>query len=226
MPASDAAVARKRESSWRFTTTRVADDRLAGSLFTAGTRYTGDVDSAWPGTLLSWVIPLVALFFVWTLVLRRSDALQQCSRAAGWAKINAHVLVQGETGIVFHDIAGIDEATAELRQIVAFLRDVGRYRRPGGRILTGPQIVGAPGTGKTLLAKAVAGEAGVPLFSVSGAGFVEMSVGLGAARVRDLFEQARAQAPCFVFIDELDALVKVRGAGRMSSNDEREQTLQ
>ena len=101
--------------------------------------------------------------------------------------------MQGETGIVFHDIAGIDEATAELRQIVAFLRDVGCYRRPGGRMLTGLQIVGAPGTGKTLLAKPVAGEAGVPLFSVSGAGFVEMSVGVGAARVRDLFEQARAQ---------------------------------
>jgi cell division protease FtsH len=222
LPASDAAAAKTHGEPWRFTTTRVADDSLADSLFAAGIRYTGDVDSAWPGMLLSWAIPLVALVFVWNLMLRRSGGLQQYTKMG---KTNAHVLVHDETGITFDDIAGIDEATAELRQIVAFLRNAERYRRLGGKIPKGVLIVGAPGTGKTLLAKAVAGEAGVPFFSVSGAAFVEMFVGVGAARVRDLFEQAQAEAPCIVFIDELDALGKVRGAGLMSGNDEREQTL-
>lgn len=130
-----------------------------------------------------------------------------------------------DTDVTFDDIAGIDEAKAELKQIVEFLRNAERYRRLGGKIPKGVLIVGAPGTGKTLLAKAVAGEAGVPFFSISGSAFVEMFVGVGAARVRDLFEQAQKKAPCIVFIDELDALGKVRGAGVTSGNDEREQTL-
>lgn len=222
LPASDAMALGKRGEPWRFATTRVADDQLAQKLSAAGIRYTGDVDSAWPGMLISWAIPLVTLFFVWHLLLRRSGGLQQYTKMG---KANVHILVQDETGITFDDIAGIDEAKAELRQIVAFLRDAERYRRLGGKIPKGVLIVGAPGTGKTLLAKAVAGEAGVPFFSVSGAAFVEMFVGVGAARVRDLFEQAQAEAPCIIFIDELDALGKVRGAGLTSSNDEREQTL-
>lgn len=133
--------------------------------------------------------------------------------------------MQQETGISFDDIAGIDEAKAELQQIVAFLRNPARYQRLGGKIPKGVLIVGAPGTGKTLLARAVAGEAAVPFFSISGSAFVEMFVGVGAARVRDLFEQAQQKAPCIVFVDELDALGKVRGVGVMSGNDEREQTL-
>uniref|UniRef100_E1TJF9 ATP-dependent zinc metalloprotease FtsH n=1 Tax=Burkholderia sp. (strain CCGE1003) TaxID=640512 RepID=E1TJF9_BURSG len=222
LPASDATAAKNHGEPWRFTTTRVADDKLVESLSAAGIRYTGDVDSAWPGMLLSWALPLLALFFVWNLLWRRSGGLQQYTQMG---KTNAHILVQDETGITFDDIAGIDEAKAELRQLVAFLRDAERYRKLGGKIPKGVLIVGAPGTGKTLLAKAVAGEASVPFFSVSGAAFVEMFVGVGAARVRDLFEQAQAEAPCIIFIDELDALGKVRGAGLTSSNDEREQTL-
>ncbi|WP_155696869.1 AAA family ATPase, partial [Burkholderia stagnalis] len=144
---------------------------------------------------------------------------------SGMGKSQARVYVQQETGITFDDIAGIDEAKAELQQIVAFLRNPERYQRLGGKIPKGVLIVGAPGTGKTLLARAVAGEAAVPFFSISGSAFVEMFVGVGAARVRDLFEQAQQKAPCIVFVDELDALGKVRGVGVMSGNDEREQTL-
>ena len=222
LPASDAAAANRNGEPWHFTTVRVADDRLADALAAAGIRYAGGVDSAWPGMLLSWAVPLLAMFFMWNLLWPRTGGLQQYTKMG---RGNGHILVQNETGITFDDIAGIDEAKAELRQIVAFLRDAERYRRLGGKIPKGVLIVGAPGTGKTLLAKAVAGEAGVPFYSVSGAGFVEMFVGVGAARVRDLFEQAQAEAPCIIFIDELDALGKVRGAGLTSGNDEREQTL-
>ena len=222
LPASDALAVKKNGEPWRFTTVRVADDRLAATLTAAGIRYSGGADSAWPGMLLSWAIPLLALYVMWSLMWRRSGGLQEYTKMG---RGNAHILVENETGISFDDIAGIDEAKAELRQIVAFLRDAERYRRLGGKIPKGVLIVGAPGTGKTLLAKAVAGEAGVPFYSVSGAAFVEMFVGVGAARVRDLFEQAQAEAPCIVFIDELDALGKVRGAGLTSGNDEREQTL-
>ncbi|WP_407670910.1 ATP-dependent zinc metalloprotease FtsH [Paraburkholderia franconis] len=222
LPASDAAAVKASGEPWRFTTVRVADDGPAQRLSAAGIRYTGGADSAWPGVLLSWAVPLVALFFVWNLLWRRSGGVQEYTKIG---RGHSRILVQDETGITFDDIAGIDEAKAELRQIVAFLRDAERYRRLGGKIPKGVLIVGAPGTGKTLLAKAVAGEAGVPFYSVSGAAFVEMFVGVGAARVRDLFEQAQAEAPCIVFIDELDALGKVRGAGLTSGNDEREQTL-
>jgi cell division protease FtsH len=203
LPASDALAVKKNGEPWRFTTVRVADDRLAATLTAAGIRYSGGADSAWPGMLLSWAIPLLALYVMWSLMWRRSGGLQEYTKMG---RGNAHILVENETGISFDDIAGIDEAKAELRQIVAFLRDAERYRRLGGKIPKGVLIVGAPGTGKTLLAKAVAGEAGVPFYSVSGAAFVEMFVGVGAARVRDLFEQAQAEAPCIVFIDELDAL--------------------
>ena len=222
LPASDTAALNRNGEPWRFTTVRVADDGLADTLTAAGIRYTGGVDSAWPGMLFSWAVPLLAMFFVWNLLVPRMGGLQQYTKMG---RGNGHILVQNETGITFDDIAGIDEAKAELRQIVAFLRDADRYRRLGGKIPKGVLIVGAPGTGKTLLAKAVAGEAGVPFYSVSGAGFVEMFVGVGAARVRDLFEQAQGEAPCIIFIDELDALGKVRGAGLTSGNDEREQTL-
>ncbi|WP_233856785.1 ATP-dependent zinc metalloprotease FtsH [Paraburkholderia sp. HD33-4] len=223
LPASAVAGIRKESAGpWDFSTVRVADDGLAQTLAAAGIRYTGGGDSGWPALLLSWGAPLLLMLLVWHFMFRRVGGLQEYTKIG---RGNPHVLMQEDTGISFDDIAGIDEAKAELKQIVAFLRDADRYRKLGGKIPKGVLIVGAPGTGKTLLAKAVAGEAGVPFYSVSGAAFVEMFVGVGAARVRDLFEQAQAEAPCIVFIDELDALGKVRGAGITSGNDEREQTL-
>src|SRR6202022_3854659 len=140
-------------------------------------------------------------------------------------KSKAKIYVEADTGVTFDDVAGVDEAKAELREVVDFLKSPADYGRLGGRMPKGVLLVGPPGTGKTLLAKAVAGEAKVPFFSISGSGFVEMFVGLGAARVRDLFEQARTRAPTIVFIDEIDALGARRDSGGMAGSDEREQTL-
>nr|WP_243849532.1 ATP-dependent zinc metalloprotease FtsH [Paraburkholderia rhizosphaerae] len=222
LPASDAAAFDAQGAPWSFETLRVADDRLTARLDAAGIRYSAVADGTWLGSLIAWAAPLVVLFALWTWVARRSSGLRDY---AGIGKSKPQLYAQSETGITFDDIAGIDEAKAELKQIVAFLCNPERYRRLGGKIPKGVLIVGAPGTGKTLLAKAVAGEAGVPFFSISGSAFVEMFVGVGAARVRDLFEQAQQKAPCIVFIDELDALGKVRAAGSLSGNEEREQTL-
>ena len=154
------------------------------------------------------MLPVIVLVTFWSFMMRRPGGVRDLS---GMGK-PARVYVQQETGITFDDIAGIDEAKAELQQIVAFLRNPERYQRLGGKIPKGVLIVGAPGTGKTLLARAVAGEAAVPFFTISGSAFVEMFVGVGAARVRDLFEQAKQKAPCIVFIDELDALGKARAS--------------
>ncbi|MGN6667965.1 MAG: ATP-dependent metallopeptidase FtsH/Yme1/Tma family protein, partial [Trinickia sp.] len=222
LSASDAAAIEKNGAPWHFWTNRVSDEHLADGLAAAGIRYRGAADNGWGSALLSWALPLVALVLVWSFMLRGGGAMRDFS---GIGKSRARVYAQTDTGITFGDIAGIDEAKAELQQIVEFLRHGERYRRLGGKIPKGVLIVGAPGTGKTLLAKAVAGEAGVPFFTISGSAFVEMFVGVGAARVRDLFEQAQQKAPCIVFIDELDALGKVRGASVLSGNDEREQTL-
>ncbi|NTY39660.1 ATP-dependent zinc metalloprotease FtsH [Burkholderia diffusa] len=222
LPASDAIAVKKAGPPWRFTTSRVADDRLVATLTAAGIRYRGMPDSSWIETLATWALPVIAFVLVWNVMMRRPGGIRDLS---GMGKSQARVYVQQETGITFSDIAGIDEAKAELQQIVAFLREPERYQRLGGKIPKGVLIVGAPGTGKTLLARAVAGEAAVPFFSISGSAFVEMFVGVGAARVRDLFQQAQQKAPCIVFIDELDALGKARGVGLMSGNDEREQTL-
>ena len=220
--ASDVEALGKAGAPWRFSTTRVADDRLVEQLSNAGIRYRGVAESTWLATLLSWIAPVLILVVAWNFFMRRGGGAQDFM---GIGKSRPQVYVQKETGIGFGDIAGIDEAKAELQQIVEFLRNAERYRRLGGKIPKGVLIVGAPGTGKTLLAKAVAGEASVPFFSISGSAFVEMFVGVGAARVRDLFRQAQQTAPCIVFIDELDALGKVRGASVTSGNDEREQTL-
>ncbi|WP_157655538.1 ATP-dependent metallopeptidase FtsH/Yme1/Tma family protein, partial [Burkholderia ubonensis] len=222
LPASEAALVKKLGPPWRFSTNRVADNHLVDTLAAAGIRYYGMPDTSWLAALASWVLPLIGFVFIWNMMLRRRGGLQDFS---GMGKSQARVYVQQATGITFDDIAGIDEAKAELQQLVAFLRNPERYQRLGGKIPKGVLIVGAPGTGKTLLARAVAGEAAVPFFSISGSAFVEMFVGVGAARVRDLFEQAQQKAPCIVFVDELDALGKVRGVGMMSGNDEREQTL-
>lgn len=223
LPASAASDLAASGAPWRFSTVRVTDDHLIDDLVNSGIRYTGVADSTWLFTLLGWLVPVFVLVAVWGVFMRRAGGgLRDFS---GIGKSKAKLYAQQDTDVTFDDIAGIDEAKAELKQIVEFLRNSERYRRLGGKIPKGVLIVGAPGTGKTLLAKAVAGEAGVPFFSISGSAFVEMFVGVGAARVRDLFEQAQQKAPCIVFIDELDALGKVRGAGVTAGNDEREQTL-
>jgi cell division protease FtsH len=191
--------------------------------------YTRVVESTFLRDLLSWVAPAAVFFGLWFFVIRR--VLDKQGGALGGfmsiGKSRAKVYVEKNTGVDFADVAGVDEAKAELQEMVSFLKDPQAYGRLGARMPRGVLLVGPPGTGKTLLAKAVAGEAGVPFFSISGSEFVEMFVGVGAARVRDLFEQARAKAPAIIFIDELDALGRARGAGGMvGGHDEREQTLQ
>ncbi|RWH82157.1 MAG: ATP-dependent metallopeptidase FtsH/Yme1/Tma family protein [Mesorhizobium sp.] len=206
-----------------FITTRV-DPNLARQLQEHGVTVTGQIESTFLSDLLSWVVPILVFFGLWMLLMRRMGGgvggLMQIGRS------KARVYVEANTGVRFDDVAGVDEAKAELQEIVDFLRSPQEYGRLGGRMPKGVLLVGPPGTGKTLLAKAVAGEAKVPFFSISGSEFVEMFVGIGAARVRDLFEQARAKAPAIIFIDELDALGRARGAGpMMGGHDEKEQTL-
>jgi cell division protease FtsH len=207
----------------RFVAARVEDPGLVAELEQANIKFTGHVENTWLATLLSWILPAVIFAGVWILLMRRFGP-QQGLMTIGKSK--ARVYVEHKTGVTFEDVAGIDEARGELMEVVDFLKNPDRYRRLGGKIPKGVLIVGAPGTGKTLLAKAVAGEAGVPFFSLSGSDFVEMFVGVGAARVRDLFAQAQAKAPSIIFIDELDALGKARGVSPIvGGHDEREQTL-
>jgi cell division protease FtsH len=207
----------------QFVTARVDDPGLVAELEAANVKFAGRVENTWLSALLSWVLPAVVFVGVWVVLMRRFNP-QQGLMAIGKSK--ARVYVAHSTGVTFDDVAGIDEARGELMEVVDFLKNPDRYRRLGGRIPKGVLIVGAPGTGKTLLAKAVAGEAGVPFFSLSGSDFVEMFVGVGAARVRDLFAQAQEKAPSIIFIDELDALGKARGISPVvGGHDEREQTL-
>jgi len=213
-----------KSGPYRFTTTRVDDPGLVAELEAAGVKYTGRADSSWPMALLSWILPMLLFLGVWLFVMRRMGGVP--SGMAAFGKSRARVYLQHSTGVTFEDVAGIDEARGELMEIVDFLKSPERYQRLGGKIPKGVLIVGAPGTGKTLLARAVAGEANVPFFSLSGSDFVEMFVGVGAARVRDLFAQAQEKAPSIIFIDELDALGKARGIGPVvGGHDEREQTL-
>ncbi|TSE25936.1 ATP-dependent zinc metalloprotease FtsH 4 [Tepidimonas sediminis] len=188
--------------------------------------YTRVVENTWLRDILSWVVPALVFFALWFFVVRKALERQGMGGFMSIGKSRAKIYVEQDTGVTFADVAGVDEAKAELQEIVAFLKDPQGYGRLGARAPKGVLLVGPPGTGKTLLAKAVAGEAGVPFFSISGSEFVEMFVGVGAARVRDLFEQARAKAPAIIFIDELDALGRARGAGGpIGGHDEREQTL-
>jgi cell division protease FtsH len=217
------ALKRVAGATHRFVTVRVDDPGLVAELEQAHVKFEGHVANTWLSTLLSWILPAVVFVGVWLLVMRRFGP-QQGLMAIG--KSRAKVYVENKTGVTFDDVAGIDEARGELMEVVDFLKNPDRYRRLGGKIPKGVLIVGAPGTGKTLLAKAVAGEAGVPFFSLSGSDFVEMFVGVGAARVRDLFVQAQEKAPSIVFIDELDALGKARSISPIvGGHDEREQTL-
>jgi len=208
-----------------FVTRPVAPD-LANRLNDTGVTYTGAVENTWFTTLLSWVLP--ALFFVgiWMFAIRRMGGGQGIGGMMSIGKSKAKVYVETDTKVTFQDVAGVDEAKTELQEVIDFLKDPKGYGSLGARMPKGILLVGPPGTGKTLLARAVAGEAGVPFYSISGSEFVEMFVGVGAARVRDLFEQARQAAPAIIFIDELDALGRARGAGNIQGgNDEREQTL-
>ncbi|MDK2848022.1 MAG: cell division protease FtsH [Desulfuromonadales bacterium] len=206
--------------------TRVEPD-LAERLSQYDVPYSRVVESTWLRDILSWVLPAVAFFGVWFFLFRRFAEKQQgMGGFLSIGKSRAKVYVEKNTGVTFADVAGVDEAKTELVEIVDFLKQSEDYERLGARIPKGVLLVGPPGTGKTLLAKAVAGEAGVPFFSISGSEFVEMFVGVGAARVRDLFDQARGQAPAIIFIDELDALGRARAAGGpIGGHDEREQTL-
>ena len=207
-----------------FVTTRV-DPELAQSLDKHGVVYTGVIESTWLTDLLSWIIPGIFFVGIWMFVIRRMGQGGGLGGLMAIGKSRAKVYVEKETKVTFADVAGVDEAKEELVEIVNFLKDPQNYGRLGGRSPKGVLLVGPPGTGKTLLARAVAGEAGVPFFSISGSEFVEMFVGVGAARVRDLFEQARKHAPAIIFIDELDALGRARGPYAMGGQDEKEQTL-
>ena len=207
-----------------FRTVRVEDPKLVEQLQAAGIPYSGSRPGLIAQLLGSWVLPLGIMLFFWYWVSRMSGSAGQAILGIGKSK--ARVLVDKDTGVSFADVAGCDEAKFELQEVVDFLKHPARYLALGARIPKGALLVGPPGTGKTLLGRAVAGEAKVPFFSLSGSEFVEMFVGVGAARVRDLFEQAKAQAPCIIFIDELDAIGRTRGVHLgVGGHDEREQTL-
>ena len=208
-----------------FTTVRVDDRALVGDLEAAKVPFAGRVESKWLPALLSWVIPALVFFALWSFLIKRMAGSQGMGGFMSVGKSKAKVYMETDTKVTFDDVAGVDEAKEELQEVIGFLKDPARYGRLGGRVPKGVLLVGPPGTGKTLLARAVAGQAGVPFFSISGSEFVEMFVGVGAARVRDLFEQARKQAPAIIFIDELDALGRARGAYPMGGHDEKEQTL-
>ena len=185
--------------------------------------FKGEIQSNFLANIFSWFFPVLLFFGIWYFFMKRMAGQQPGFMSLG--KNKAKIYVQEEVGVTFDDAAGVDEAKQELVEVIDFLKEPTRFTELGGRMPKGVLLVGPPGTGKTLLAKAVAGESGVPFFSLSGSEFVEMFVGLGAARVRDLFIQAKEKSPCIIFIDELDALGKARGFGSMGGHDEREQTL-
>ena len=201
------------------------DPQLADKLAAQNVVVKGAPSGGLIQTVLSWVVPAIIFYFIWTMIFRRVAERQGIGGLMTVGKSRAKVYVETDTQVTFKDVAGADEAKFELEEVVAFLRDPKAYGRLGARIPKGILLVGPPGTGKTLLARAVAGEANVPFFSISGSEFVEMFVGVGAARVRDLFEQARKAAPCIIFIDELDALGRSRVPGAFGGIDEKEQTL-
>ncbi|MBU6367000.1 MAG: ATP-dependent zinc metalloprotease FtsH [Gemmatimonadetes bacterium] len=208
----------------QYVTVRV-DPALVGELQRRGVPFAGEPGTPWLESLLLWVAPLVLVAAFWSLLLRRAPG-EQPGGVLGFGRSGARVYAERGVRVTFNDVAGVDEAKAELREVVAFLRDPAAFGRLGAHVPRGVLLVGPPGTGKTLLARAVAGEADVPFFTINGSEFVELFVGVGAARVRDLFRQARQNAPCIVFIDEIDALGRTRGAATVTgANDEKEQTL-
>jgi len=211
------------DKSRTFVTTRVDDPKLAEQLQAQGVKFSGEAVNKWLPDLLGWVLPLVFIVVLWGFFFRRMGGAE--GGVMSFARSRAKIYADDEVKVKFSDVAGVDEAEDELKEIVEFLKTPKKYTNLGGKIPKGVLLVGPPGTGKTLLARAVAGEAHVPFFSLSGSEFVEMFVGVGAARIRDLFQQAEGKAPCIVFIDELDALGKTRVQSPMGSHEEREQTL-
>jgi cell division protease FtsH len=211
------------KQSKEFSTTKVDDAKLTEDLESAQVQYRGEIANHWLPDLLGWILPLLLLVGIWGFFFRRMGGAE--GGLMSFARSRAKIYADDEVKVRFGDVAGVDEAEDELKEIVEFLKTPKKYTNLGGRIPKGVLLVGPPGTGKTLLARAVAGEAHVPFFSLSGSEFVEMFVGVGAARIRDLFQQAEAKAPCIVFIDELDALGKVRAQSPIGSHEEREQTL-
>ena len=209
--------------SRNFNTARIEDPKLLEELDTAGVKYTGEFVSRWLPEVISWIIPILLLFALWSFFFRRMSGAE--GGVMSFARSKHRVFAEDDVKTSFADVAGVDEAEQELKEIVEFLKNPRKYTALGGRIPKGVLLVGPPGTGKTLLARAVAGEAKVPFFSLSGSEFVEMFVGVGAARVRDLFAQAEQKAPCIIFIDELDALGRARVQSPIGSHEEREQTL-
>ncbi len=205
-----------------FKTVRV-DQELSQMLAKYNVTFKGEVESTFLANLMSWVFPILIFIGIWYFMMKRMTGGQPGFMTLG--KNKAKIYMENELNVTFKDVAGVDEAKQELVEVIDFLKTPDKFTALGGKIPKGILLVGPPGTGKTLLAKAVAGESGVPFFSLSGSEFVEMFVGLGAARVRDLFVQAKGRAPCIIFIDELDALGKARGVGMTGGHDEREQTL-
>ena len=206
-----------------FSTVRMEDRDLLKLLDKQGVKYRALPERAWLTALLSWLLPMLLLIGLWLFIFRRIGAGPGGIMSIGKSK--ARVYVEDETKVTFADAAGVEEAEEELKEIIEFLKNPGKFQVLGGKIPKGVLLVGPPGTGKTLLARAVAGEAGVPFLSLTGSDFVEMFVGVGAARVRDLFQQAQEKAPAIIFIDELDALGKARGMSPLSGHEERENTL-
>jgi len=205
-----------------FRTVRV-DPELSTLLDQYKVSFKGEIESTFLKNLLSWVVPILLFVGIWYFLMKRMGSQQMGFMSLG--KNKAKIYMENELNVTFDDVAGVDEAKQELVEVIQFLKTPDKFTELGGKIPKGILLVGPPGTGKTMLAKAVAGESGVPFFSISGSEFVEMFVGMGAARVRDLFEQAKNRAPCIIFIDELDALGKARGFGTLGGHDEREQTL-
>jgi len=215
----------EEDSSKVYNVVRVDDQDLIDRLVASGVEFSGEAPSnALLPTLLGWIIPMLPLLAIWYFSMRRMGQSGSGVMSIGKSKAKE---IQGEmTGVKYGDVGGADEATVELKEIIEFLKNPEKFTRLGAKLPKGVLLVGPPGTGKTLLARAIAGEADVPFFSISGSDFVEMFVGVGASRVRDLFMQAKAKAPCIVFIDEIDALGQSRSTvGSLGSNDEREQTL-
>jgi cell division protease FtsH len=222
-PGAEADAAAGAGAAFEFRTVRVDDPGLVAELIARGVKFEGVAPPALGPGLLGWLVPVALIAGLWLMISQRMR--ETGAGMAGFAKSHPRLTADRQTGVTFDDVAGCDEAKQELHELIEFLRDPERYRALGAHIPKGVLLVGPPGTGKTLLARAVAGEARVPFLSLSGSEFVELFVGVGAARVRDLFEQAKRQAPCIVFIDELDAVGRHRGVHVVAGNDEREQTL-
>ncbi len=213
----------KGKGDYSFLTARVQDPDLVKDLESVGVKFTGKLENKIVKFFTNWILPMIFFVALWGFLMRRMGGAGGGLMSIGKSK--AKVYMEKDINIKFDDVAGIDEAKEELKEVIEFLKTPQKFQRLGGKIPKGVLLVGAPGTGKTLLAKAVAGEAGVPFFSLSGSDFVEMFVGVGASRVRDLFTQAQQKAPCIIFVDELDAIGKARGINPMGGHDEREQTL-